>query len=177
MSLEIKSTEIVGPAGTLALKPGDEIARKLAMLMAGECERVGPALAAKAFGYSRQRYFQLRAIYEEQGALGLRSDKRGPKRNYRRSTELVCQAIRHRFLDPDASSEVIAQKLRQCGFQISKRSVDRVFFEFGLQKKTLSMPPRPPARRGANLSHQKAPLPRSRGPGQSRARRPATLGE
>ena len=142
MSLEIKSNEIVGPAGTLALKPDDEIARKLAMLMAGECERVGPALAAKAFGYSRQRYFQLRAIYEQQGALGLRSEKRGPKRNYRRTNEVVCQVIRHRFLDPDASSEVIAQKLRQDGVSISKRSVDRVFFEYGLQKKTLPVPAR-----------------------------------
>ena len=85
-------------------------------------------------------------LFAAEGALALHNDKRGPKRNYRRSIELVCQAIRHRFLDPDASSEVIAQKLRQCGFQISKRSVDRVFFEFGLQKKTLSMPPRPPAR-------------------------------
>ena len=139
MSVEIKAHEIVGPGGRLALRTDDEIARKLAMLMAGECERVGPALAARAFGYSRQRYFQLRAIYEQEGALGLRSDKRGPKRNYRRTNEVVCQVIRHRFLDPDASSEVVAQKLRQDGVPISKRSVDRVFFEYGLQKKTLSV--------------------------------------
>ena len=65
-----------------------------------------------------------------------------PKRNYRRSKEVVCQAIRHRFLDPDASSDVIAQKLRQCGLQISKRSVDRIFAECGLQKKTLQVPAR-----------------------------------
>jgi hypothetical protein len=139
MSVEIKAHEIVGPGGRLAIRTDDEIARKLAMLMAGECERVGPALAARAFGYSRQRYFQLRAIYEQEGALGLRSDKRGPKRNYRRTNEVVCQVIRHRFLDPDASSEVVAQKLRQDGVPISKRSVDRVFFEYGLQKKTLSV--------------------------------------
>ena len=139
MALEIRSNEIVGPAGTLAIKPDDEITRKLAMLMAGECERVGPALAAKAFGYSRQRYFQVRTIYEQKGAQGLRSDKRGPKHNHRRTNEVVCQVIRHRFLDPNASADVIAQKLRQDGIPISKRSVDRVFFEYGLQKKTLSI--------------------------------------
>ena len=46
--------------------------------------------------------------------------------------------IRHRFLDPDASAEVIAQKLCQSGWEISIRSVQRVIEEFGLQKKTLS---------------------------------------
>ena len=143
MAIEIKRHELVGPAGSLAVKSDDEIALKLAMLMAGECERLGPTRAARMFGYSRPRYFQLRATYQKEGALGLRSDKRGPKRKYRRTNEVICQVIRHRFLDPDASSEVIAQKLRQDGVPISKRSVDRVFFEYGLQKKTLSVSSRP----------------------------------
>jgi len=37
---------------------------------------------------------------------------------------------------------VIAQKLSQSGWQISIRSVQRVIEEFGLQKKTLPMPPK-----------------------------------
>jgi hypothetical protein len=49
--------------------------------------------------------------------------------------------IRHRFLDPDASAEVVAQKLCQSGWEISIRSVQRVIEEFGPQKKTLSVPP------------------------------------
>jgi hypothetical protein len=49
----------------------------------------------------------------------------------------VRQVIRHRFLDPEASTEVIAQKLCQTGFVISIRSVARVIAEYGLQKKTL----------------------------------------
>jgi hypothetical protein len=146
MSFEIKRHAFVGPRGSLKISPDDEVALKLAMLVEGECGQASRKQVARKYGFSRQRYFQLREAFAAEGALALHSDKRGPKRNYRRGTELVCQAIRHRFLDPDASSEVIAQKLRQCGFQISKRSIDRVFFEFGLQKKTLSMPPRPPAR-------------------------------
>ena len=69
----------------------------------------------------------------------LLSQKRGPKHNYRRTDEVIRQVIRHRFLDPDASAEVIAQKLRQCGLSISTRSVERVIEQFGLQKKTPSL--------------------------------------
>jgi hypothetical protein len=53
---------------------------------------------------------------------------------------VVRQVIRHRFLDAEASVEVIAQKLSQSGRKISQRSVQRVIEEYGLQKKTLSMP-------------------------------------
>jgi len=65
--------------------------------------------------------------------------KRGPKTHYRRTAEVVRQVIRHRFLDADASPEVIAQKLCQSGWEISIRSVQRVIEEYGLQKKTLSV--------------------------------------
>ena len=68
---------------------------------------------------------------------------RGPKHNYRRTDELVRQVIRHRFLDPEASADVIAQKLRQTGLPISTRSVERVIADYGLQKKLYSCRPRP----------------------------------
>ena len=54
----------------------------------------------------------------------------------KRTEEVVRQIIRHRFLDPDASARVIAQKLRQCDWEISTRSVQRVISQFGLQKRT-----------------------------------------
>ena len=69
--------------------------------------------------------------------------KRGPKTNSVRTDEVERQVIRHRFLDPDASADIIAQKLRQAGFAISTRSVERVIEKYGLQKKTPSLPPRP----------------------------------
>jgi hypothetical protein len=131
---------LVGSGGRLPVRKDDEITRKLSMLIEGECEGLGPAQAARKFGFSRQRYFQLRAAFTELGAVALHSGKRGPKTHYRRTAEVVRQAIRHRFLDPDASAEVIAQKLSQSGWKISIRSVQRVIEEFGLQKKTLSMP-------------------------------------
>ena len=139
MKFDKRNRKLVGEAGALPIAPGDEIAEKFLMLCEGECSPLGPLGAAKKFGFSKQRYFQLRKAYEEHGAVGLRSQRRGPKTNYRRTGELVRQVIRHRFLDPQASVDVIAQKLRQCGFPISVRSVVRVITEFGLQKKTLSV--------------------------------------
>ena len=115
--------------------------KKLAMLIEGECEGLGPTKAARAYGFTKQRYFQLLHLYLKEGAQALSSKPRGPKRNYRRTGEVVRQVIRYRFLDPEASAEVIAQKLRQTGYVISTRSVARVIAEYGLQKKTLPVPP------------------------------------
>lgn len=137
---DLKQQSLVGAAGSLLVPDDDEITRKLAMLVEGECEGLGPTQAARKFDFSKQRYFQLRSAFYQHGASALRSQKRGPKGNYRRTEELVRQVIRHRFLDPDASAEVIAQKLRQSGLSISTRSVERVIEQFGLQKKTPSLP-------------------------------------
>jgi hypothetical protein len=131
---------LIGPGGELAVHADDQVTLKLAMLYSGECTDLGPLQAAASFGFSKQRYFQLRHLFKERGAVALQSHARGPKTLYRRTDELVRQVIRHRFLDPDASPDVIAQKLRQAGFVISTRSVQRVIEEFGLQKKTLSLP-------------------------------------
>ena len=81
--------------------------------------------------------------FKQHGAAALQTQKRGPKTNYVRTDEVERQVIRHRFLDPDASVDIIAQKLRQAGFAVSTRSVERVIEKYGLQKKTLSLPPRP----------------------------------
>ena len=62
--------------------------------------------------------------------------KRGPLKNYVRTDTIVNQIIRLRFLDPDSSVEVITQKLKQMGYNISQRSVERTITEYGLQKKT-----------------------------------------
>jgi hypothetical protein len=67
----------------------------------------------------------------------LQSQRTGPKSNYRRTGEIVRQVIRHRFLDPEASVEVITQKLQQTHHPLSIRSVQRVIADYGLQKKTL----------------------------------------
>jgi len=129
--------QLTGSSGSIPVLPDDEITLKLAMLIEGQCEGLGPTQAATKFGYSKGRYFQLLHLFEEFGATALQSKLTGPKSNYRRTDEIVRQIIRHRFLDPEASSEVIAQKLKQTHHALSIRSIHRVIADYGLQKKTL----------------------------------------
>ncbi len=126
-----------GPAGSLPIDPHDEITRRLAMLILGECEHLGAAQAARQFEFSRARYYQLRQLYQTRGALGLAPETPGPKSDYRRTEAIVRLVIRLRFLEAEASPAVIAQKLRQRGHTISQRSVERIIADYGLQKKTL----------------------------------------
>ncbi len=176
ISLELFKERIQSTFGSLPISDSDEITRKIAMLIEGECGSEGIDRAAAKFGFSRQRYFQLRALFLEKGGRALLSSKRGPKRNYRRTQEIVCQVIRHRFLDPEASTEVIAQKIRQCDFAISKRTVDRVIQQFGLQKKTLSVPSPTPGHRAADPSNSPKRQARKTRLPQRRARRPPAAG-
>ena len=132
---------LVGPNGSLPVSDDDEMTRKLAMLIEGECGTLGPRQAAAEFGFSKPRYYQIRQAFRLHGSKALVSKKRGPQRNYRRTREVARQVIRHRFLDPDATADVIAQKMRQTGLKISTRSVERVIEEFGLQKKTAPLSP------------------------------------
>ena len=126
-----------GPSGSLSIAAQDKVGRKLAMLFEGRCLGLGPSQAARKYGYSRQRYFQVLHVFLEGGSAALVDRKTGPKGNYVRTETVVTQVIRHRFLDPDASAGVIAQKMRQTGVKVSQRSVERVIAAHGLQKKTL----------------------------------------
>lgn len=136
--LEIEDQKLIltGSKGTIPLELDDEIIRKLSMLFEGECEGFGASVASGKFGFSRQRYYQLLHKLQTEGAESLKSKKTGPQSNYIRTDEVIRQIIRHRFLDPEASPAVIAQKLYQCSYHVSIRSVERVIFQFGLQKKT-----------------------------------------
>ena len=137
IKLSKKHSALTGPAGSISVPASEEITRKFAMLYEGECEGSGPTKAAQKFGYTKQRYFQLLHAFTQNGAAALESKPRGPKSNYRRTDELIRQVIRNRFMDPDATVEVIAQKLKQARFPISIRSVERIVADYGLQKKTL----------------------------------------
>jgi hypothetical protein len=157
LQFDPKTQGLVGPAGTLPILASDLQAHRFLMLVEGECLQANIATLADKYGYCRQRYYQLLEEFKASGLAALLPQKTGPKSNYRRTDEVTRQVLRHRFLDPDASAEVIAQKIRQTQFQISLRSVQRIIADYGVQKKTL--PPRPqesaanvahPARRKAN---------------------------
>ena len=137
ISLSKHQLRFTGSGGSLLIPDDDEISRRLAMLIEGECENLGPAKAAQKYGFTRQRYYPLLADFYEEGAEGLLLQTPGPKTDYRRTDQVVRLVIRCRFLDPDSSPEVIAQKIRQQSHTISQRSVERIIADYGLQKKTL----------------------------------------
>ena len=135
--LSKKQLRFTGPGGSLLVPKDDEVCRRLAMLIEGECEEIGPSLAALKYHFTRQRYYQILDAFLEQGAEGLLLHTPGPKSDYRRTDQVVRLVIRCRFLDPDSSPEVIAQKIRQQSHTISQRSVERIIADYALQKKTL----------------------------------------
>jgi transposase len=124
-----------GEGGRLRVPRDDKLACRLLMILQAECGKDTHKDTAARYGCCKQTYYQWRAKYHKDGALALASHKRGPRRNYRRGGEALRQIVRHRFLDPEASADVIAQKLRQDGLQVSTRSVYRVLEDFGLQKR------------------------------------------
>jgi len=120
----------------LAIKKDDKATIKLLMLVEGTYG-VGVQKSLQKYGYTEQRYYQLKKDFMEKGSEALINQKRGPKDRHIRKREVDMQIIRMRFLDPKASTAVIAQKLNQTGIKISQRSVERTITEYGLQKKTL----------------------------------------
>ncbi len=95
LTIKNKHCFLSGPAGKFKIPQDDEITLKLAMIYEGECTDLGPLAAARKFGYSKPRYFQLRHLLAQCGAAALQSRPRGPKSNYRRTEEIVRQIIRH----------------------------------------------------------------------------------
>jgi len=115
----------------------DSLAIKLSMLIEGHCT-IGVQEAIKKYGYTEQRYYQLMSKYLQDGTQGLIDKKTGSDKQPVRTKDTVNQIIRLRFLDPFSSAGVIAQKLGQMGYKVSKRSVERTITEYGLQKKRMS---------------------------------------
>jgi len=64
---------LVGPSGSITVPKEDEITSKIAMLYEGQCESLGPTRAARKYGFSKQRYFQLLHLYSQHGALSLQN--------------------------------------------------------------------------------------------------------
>ena len=114
------------------------------MLIEGQCEGLGPAKAAQKYDFSRQRYYQILAAFFAQGAEGLLLQSPGPKTDYRRTDQVVRLVLRCRFLDPDSSPAVIAQKIRQQSHTIGQRSIERIIADYGLQKKLYALNPANP---------------------------------
>ncbi|NJM16089.1 MAG: helix-turn-helix domain-containing protein [Bacteroidales bacterium] len=120
----------------LSVSSSDPVTWKLAMLMEAANMQVGKIEdIAKRYGYTREHFYVIQKAFMENGSNGLVDKPKGPKSDYRRTDQIKKEIIRHRFLDPEASCQVIAQKMNQAGRPISQRSVERTINDYGLQKK------------------------------------------
>lgn len=135
MKKHLTPLRLQGPI-TLDIDPADPLLWKLSMIMEAIYTKDGAIeqIAAK-YGYTREYFYRVLHNLKTRGSEGLQDKPTGPKTNYKRTPEITKQVIRHRFLDPEATCRVIAQKMNQTGHPISQRSVERVVAEYGLQKK------------------------------------------
>lgn len=120
----------------LNIQHDDKASLKFLMLIEGTYG-LGVKESIKKYGYTEQRYYQLKKQFMKDGFDALVDEKRGPRNKHVRKEQVEMQIIRMRFIDPEASAAVIAQKINQMGMKISKRSVERTITQYGLQKKTL----------------------------------------
>ncbi len=120
----------------LNVRDSDDVLNKMLMLIEGTYGK-GIQHSIRKYGYTEQRYHQLLKSFKESGTEALFNKKKGPKVNYVRTDKLIQLIIRYRYLDPQSPASVIAQKLKQDGYKISVRSVERTIQEYGMQKKTL----------------------------------------
>ena len=121
---------------SLTVSPSDSAAWKFSMLMeaASQNSRTIEEIA-NSYGYTREYFYEVKKRFDTGGLEALKDKVKGPKSNYKRTKIIDKEIIKHRFLDPEANCEVIAQKMNQAGFTISQRSVERTINEYGLQKK------------------------------------------
>ncbi len=122
---------LTGPAGSLLVGPDDEITLKLAMLFEGEGEGLGPLRAAAKFGYSKTRYFQLRHLFEQRGALALLSQTTGPQLTPKPRPRPSLPSARRQMCrrPPNAGDKPI--KMAQTFFLLDAQAIQPICFTIG----------------------------------------------
>jgi len=126
--------EIRGPGGSLSLRPEDEAALDLVMLVEGETS--GRALddVLAEFGRSRSTYYEKLRRFREEGLGGLLPRPPGPRGPWRRPLEVLRFVVSARVRDPARSAADIAAELNGLGQEVSVRSVERTLQQFGLTR-------------------------------------------
>jgi transposase len=139
--------EIKGPGGSLPLRPGDEAAADLVMLIEGETSGRDLDEVLTDFGRSRSTYYEKLRRFREQGLEGLLARPPGPRTAWRRPIEVVRFVVTSKLRHPDRTPTAIAAELAALGHTVSVRSVERTLAQFGLTRpRHAPEPDGPPAR-------------------------------
>ena len=72
----IETIILNGPAGSIAINKKDKLARKLAMLFENKCLGLKAKEAARKYGFSRPRFYQVKQAFEKGGSEALVEQKR-----------------------------------------------------------------------------------------------------
>jgi transposase len=137
--------EIKGPGGSLPLRPGDEAAADLVMLIEGETSGRALDEVLADYGRSRSTYYEKLRRFREQGLEGLLSRPPGPRTAWRRPIEVVRYVVTTRLRHPDRTPSAIVAELASLGHTVSVRSVERTLTQFGLTRPRQTVAPLQPA--------------------------------
>lgn len=141
MNKRASSHEVRGPGGSLAIRPEDEAALDLVMLVEGETSGRELDDVLLQFGRSRSTYYEKLRRFREQGLEGLLSRPPGPRAPWRRPMEVVRFIVTTRLRHPDRTASEIAEELSRQGHPVSLRSVERTLTQFGLTRVALRVAP------------------------------------
>ena len=130
----IPTPEIKGPGGVLPLRPQDEAAVDLAMLIEGETSGRPLDEILARWGRSRSTYYEKLRRFRESGVEGLLARPPGPRSAWRRPLEVVRFIVTTRLRHRDRSAPEIAEHLARLGHRVSIRSVERTLSQFGLTR-------------------------------------------
>lgn len=133
--------EIKGPGGVLPIRPEDEAALDLVMLVEGETSGRDLDQVLLQYGRSRSTYYEKLRRFREQGLEGLLARPPGPRAPWRRPLEVVRFIVTTRLRNPDRTASEIAQELSSRGHPVSLRSVERTLTQFGLTRGSRSPEP------------------------------------
>ena len=118
----------------LEIRPQDEAALDLVMLVEGETSGRVLEDVLRQYGRSRSTYYEKLRRFREGGIEGLLSRPPGPRSAWRRPLEVVRFIVTSRLRHPDRSASVIAEDLAKHGHPVSVRSVERTLGQFGLTR-------------------------------------------
>ena len=130
----VPAHEIRGPGGVLPLRPEDEPAVDLVMLIEGETSGRPLDDVLREYGRSRSTYYEKLRRFRESGLEGLLSRPPGPRGPWRRPLEVVRFIFTTRIRHPDRAAGTIAEELARLGHSVSVRSVELTLTQFGLTR-------------------------------------------
>ena len=106
--------------------PRDLLQVKYEMVRQVEVEQVSVAVAAAAFGFSRQSVYTARAALAGGGMAALLPGKPGPKGGHKLTEPVIDRLLETLEADPDlTSTELAAVVAEQYGVRVHPRSVER----------------------------------------------------